>query len=386
MGVARYLAAATPARLASGGIGVGIPILSVQVEGDVALGGALVAAALAPSIVAAPLVGVILDRTPHPRAWMAAGGAALAVGYGLVAALGLLPLPVVIAALVLAGAMTPFLMGGMSSFVTEEVPDERRAYAIDALSYNVGAVAGPALVALAIAVSSARVALLVLSGVALAGTVATLVTRLRPLAVGGGSLLGTMGRGLRHLLTHRPIAVVTTSGTLSQLGNGGLAIAAVALSIERAGSPDEAAVIVAAFAIGGLVGALAATVRRSRMRPELIMAFGFAATGLLTAAAAVDLGLIGAVLLIGASGLFTASSSAAMLLLRKQQSPTAVRSQVFTIGSALRATAAAAGAATAGALAGLGAAALVLGVATVWVLSAVVMAAYPRGAAALDDA
>lgn len=384
MSVLAYLAASTPARMAVGGSVVAIPILAVELLDNVALGGALVAASLAPSILAAPLVGVTLDRTSRPRWFIAGAGVVTAAAFVLTAFLGTVPLPLVFGALILAGAATPFFMGGLSSFVTEVIPDPRRAYANDALSYNLGAVVGPAVVAAAATLASAQLALVLMAVSALVGALGTFSLQLSPLAETTGSIWNAMRAGLTHIATHRPLAVVTASGTLSQFGNGALPIAAVALSLERVGSPDAGAVIVSAFAIGGLIGALAIAARQGTMRPELVMGLGFAATGLLTVAAAIDLGLVWSVVVIGLSGLFTASSAAAMLLLRKQQSPPALRSQVFTVGAGLRATAAAAGAAMAGAAAGLGAGILIVGVGIVWIVSAILMLAYPRGAVAID--
>ncbi len=384
MSTLAYLAASTPARMAVGGSVVAIPILAVELLDSVALGGALVAASLAPSILAAPLVGVTLDRTKRPRSLIAAAGIITAVAFVITAFVGTVPLPLVFGALIVAGAVTPFFMGGLSSFVTEVIPDPRRAYANDALSYNLGAVVGPAVVAGAATVASAQLAMLLMAASALLGAAGTATLRLSPLAEVTGSIWSAMRAGLTHIATHRPLAVVTASGTLSQFGNGGLAIAAVALSLERVGSPDTGAIIVSAFAIGGLIGALAIAARQGNTRPELVMGLGFAATGLLTLAAAVDLGLVWSIVVIGLSGLFTASSAAAMLLLRKQQSPPALRSQVFTVGAGLRATAAAAGAAVAGLAAGLGAGVLIVGVGIAWIVSGLLLLAYPRGAAAID--
>jgi MFS family permease len=386
MSAIAYLAASTPLRMASGGSIVAIPILAVERFGDVALGGALVAASLAPSILSAPLVGVALDRTSRPRLLIAGAGVITAAAFVTAAFLSTIPLALVFGALIVAGTVTPFFMGGLSSFVTEAIPDERRAYANDALSYNLGAVAGPAIVATAATVGSAELAMLLMAASAVFGAVATVFTRLSALAVTTGSIWMAMRAGLTHIARHRPLAVVTASGTLSQLGNGGLAISAVALSLERIGSPDAGAIIVSAAAIGGLVGALAIAARQGNMRPELVMGLGFAATGMFTIAAAIDLGLVWSIVAIGLSGLFTASSSAAMLLLRKQQSPLAVRSQVFTVGAGLRATASAAGAALAGAgaAAGLGAGILIAGVGFAWIASALLLLAYPQKAAPID--
>jgi MFS family permease len=380
-----YLAVSTPLRLSVGGTTVALPILAVEALDDVALGGLLAAACLAPSILAAPFVGAVLDRTRHPRGLIALAGLITALGTLVAALLGEIPTVVVALAVVAAGTTTPFFMGGLSSFASEEIPNEHRAYALDALSYNLGSVAGPAVVAAASALGSARIAVVAMAVAAALGSAATILTRLRPRADAPAvSMRSAIVAGLRHIVTHRPIAVVTASGTLSQLGGGALAVAAVVLSTERAGTPDQGAVVVSAFAVGGLLGALLIAVRPVHAPAEWTMGAGFAATGVLTIVAAVDLGLWWTTLLIGLSGLFTASSAAAMLLLRKQQSLPDVRSQVFTVGAGLRATAAAAGAAVAGIAAGIGGAWLIVGIGAVWIASGALMLAYPRGTRPLD--
>ena len=385
MSAAGYLASATPLRLSIGGATVAIPILAVEELNNVALGGLLVAASLGPAVLAAPVVGAMLDRARHPRAMVASAGAIAAAGLMVGAFLGILPTPLVALGLIAAGAAMPFFAGGLSSFVTEEIPDERRAYALDALSYNLGSVAGPAMVAAATALGSGRSAMVLMALMALAGVLGTFATRLQPRPVPSGSMLSTMGAGLRHITLHRPLMIVTTSGTLSQLGGGALPIAAVVVALERAGDADDGAILVAAFAIGGLLGALATAARPGRLRPELSMGLGFAVIGLLTVVAAVDLGFAWTVTVIGIAGLFTASSSAAMLLLRKQQSPVSLRGQVFTVGAGLRAASAAAGAAVAGAAAGLGGSALIAGIGLAWIASALLLVWYPRGAEQFED-
>jgi MFS family permease len=380
-----YLSVSTPLRLSVGGTTVALPILAVEALNDVAIGGLLAAACLAPSILAAPFVGAILDRTRHPRLLIALAGLITALGTLVAAFLGEIPTAVVALAVIAAGTTTPFFMGGLSSFATEEIANERRAYALDALSYNLGSVAGPAVVAAATALGSARIAVVAMAVAAALGSAGTILNKLRPQTDAPAvSMRSTIVAGLKHIVRHRPIAVVTASGTLSQLGGGALAVAAVVLATERAGTPDQGAIIVSAFAVGGLVSALVIAVRPMRMRAEWAMGTGFAATGVLTVVAAVDLGLWWTTLLIGLSGLFTASSAAAMLLLRKQQSYPEVRSQVFTVGAGLRATAAAAGAAIAGLAAGIGGAWLIVGIGVVWIASGALLLAYPPGTRPLD--
>jgi hypothetical protein len=387
VGALGYLSTSIPLRLASAGSIVAIPILAVQELDDIGVGGALVAASLAPAVVAAPLVGAVLDRARHPGRLVFGGAAVTVAGFASAALLDVLPLALIAVLLVVAGIGAPFYFGGLSSFVTDEIPDQHTAYAYDALSYNIGSVAGPGIVAFAALSGSDRLGMWLMAAAAAVGAVGALALRLRARPAVSESVLRTIASGTRHLVLHRPLTVVTLSGTIATLGQGALPIAAVALSLERAGGPGEAAVIVTAFALGGLAGALAAAIRPPmRFTPQLVMGGGLALIGLFTLFAVPSLGLIWTIIAIGLSGVFTASSSAAMLMLRQQQSPVGVRSQVFTIGSGLRAMSTAAGAAIAGALAGLDAGVLIAGVGAVWLLAAAVMLAYPRGTAPLAEA
>jgi hypothetical protein len=85
----------------------------------------------------------------------------------------------------------------------------------------------------------------------------------------------------------------------------------------------------------------------------------------------------GQLVAIGLSGVFTASATAAMLLLRRHLSAPHVKSQVFTVGAGLRVSASAAGAALAGSLTTLGGGVTVAGIGLIWFVSAVLMIAYP---------
>lgn len=383
---AGYLAATVPLRLAGAGAAVAIPLLAVSEYDDVALGGALVAASLAPAVVAAPLVGAVMDRVRHPRLLVMASGVVTFVAFGATALLGTVPIEVIFVLLVAAGAVSPFYMGGASSFVTDEIVDERRAFAYDSGSYNIGYVGGPAIVAVSAVGGSAVLAMWLMAGAALAGAIATLALRMpaRPQAI--ESMWQTIAAGAKHLVGHRPLTVVIASSTLAYSGSGALPIAAVALSLERTGSAADAAIIVTAFAIGGLVGSVLAIVRPSeRFSPEMVMGLGFAAIGAFTLVAVPNLGLGWTIAAIGLSGVFTASSNIAMLQLRKQQSPLGVRSQIFTIGAGLRTTAAAAGAAVAGLVAGLPAGILLAGIALSWLASGAIMLLYPRGTQPLPE-
>jgi len=385
----RYLSASVPLRLASAGTTAAIPVLAVQEVHSLAIGGGLVAASLAPSVLAAPIAGVLLDRSRHPTRLMVLAGLVTAAAFTIAALLGQLPAPVVAVVLVVAGAVTPFFMGGMSSFVADAVPGPaERAFGTDALAYNIGSVAGPAIAAAAITLGSGRISMLVLAGTAAAGTIACALLRLSPHPEQGErpSILREIVRGSRFIVTHRPLAVVTGSGTLNQLGQGALPIAAIGIATAATRNEGDAAWVVTSFAIGALVGSLVVTVRPIRRIPgPTVMAAAAVATGLLTIAAAIAPGLPAAVALIALSGVATGPGVAAMLLLRTRHSPRPLRSQVFTVAAGLRATAAAAGAGLAGLLP-TGAAGLLLALSGAsWIASAGILAAYPRQSTELHD-
>lgn len=379
MGAFRYLAASVPARMASFGAAVALPILAVQQFNDVTIGGLLVAASLGPSVLAAPLAGVVLDRSGRPGLVIAASGLITAAALTTAALIGPIPLPVALISLVAAGAVTPFYMGGLSSFVVGMIPDVRRAFAYDALSYNASAVAGPALVAIVAAFLPANVSLLVLAATAALGSACVRAIGLRPHAQASSSPFEAIKAGLQRISGHRPLAVVTASFTLAQLGQGALAVAAVALSLERAGSPGQGAALVTSFALGSLLGAIFETARPTRQRPHFVMMASFLATGLLTLAAALDLGTEWTSIAIGLAGIFTAPATAAMLLLRNRHSPAHLKSQIFTVSAGLGGTASAAGVVLAASSSEFaGGAVSVAAIGLVWIASAALMIAYPE--------
>jgi MFS family permease len=379
MGAVGYLATSVPLRLASAGSAVALPILAVQRMDDVALGGALVAASLAPAVVAAPLAGVALDRARNPRILFVGAALITVAAFAASAQLGSLPLGLIVALLILAGCAAPIYFGGLSSFATDAVPDERRAYAYDALSYNIASVAGPGLVAI-VGLANAdggALGMWLMTAAAATGAGASFTMRVHPRPDTEQRWIGTIAAGARQLAGHARLRLVIVSGTLAALGSGALPIVAIGLSVERSGDVHQAAFIVTAFAVGGLVGSLLVAIRPgARFTPQLVMGGGWAATGLFTLFAIPDLGMLWTVAVIGISGVFTASSNAAMLLLRKVNSPAAVRSQVFTIGSGLRAASGALGAAVAGLLAGLPAWLLVAGIGISWIASAAMVLGY----------
>jgi len=304
-------------------------------------------------------------------------------GYATAALLGSVPFGVVVLALVAAGCVTPVLMGGLSSFVTGLIAPERTAYATDTLAYSIAGVGGPALCSVVIAIASPRWAALSLAAAGLAGAVVMLALRPKPHSHGmSDGLWRRMTQGAVYLVRHRPLLLVTASSTLTQIGAGAFPIAAVVFSLQHWDQAETGGWIVTAFSIGTLVSAVAVAIRPiDKVPPALVMACGFALTGILMALSALDVSLAWTIVLVGLSGLFSAPSVAAMFELRTINSVASVRAQVFTVGSGLRAAAGALGAALIAPFVGLDGGVLLSLIGLIWLASAALMLPYRSASA-----
>jgi hypothetical protein len=342
----RYAFAATVARTADAGAAVGVVLLAAGGAGGVRLGGLLAAALTAPHLLGAR-IGRLVDRARDPRRPLAAGcvgyAAALATATGALR----LGLPVIGGgALVVAGACGPLLTGGFSSLTGGLGGCPDRARGIDALTYGVSGVVGPAAVAGLAALTSPAASLLTLAGATL---VAALGTRwLPPVRV---SQDAPSGGGRAVLLTVRPLRRVTVTTVVSAAVGGMLAVLAVVLAAAVTGRPADGAWLLGAMGLGNLVGSAALAVRPLTAEPVR-------ATLVLTAALGVGYLLValasGYALLLGAFavvGVLTAPWITASLATRERHAPPGSRAEVFAGMAGWKMAAASAGTALAGLLA-----------------------------------
>lgn len=335
----------------------------------------------APSVAAAPAVGALLDAVGSPGRAMTVAAVVLAAALAVAAFAGAVPLPVVIVALATGGCALPMFLGGLSSFAGDMMRhDGSRGFAIDVLSYNVASIVGPALVAGAVAVASPRDALLLLAALALVGGALLALLPIRRLGSteDAPGVVAGVRLGVRHLLTHPPLARATASATLTQLGSGALPVVAVALALQAGAAASGGGVLITAFAAGGLTGAGLATVppiarRLTAARAEVVMGGGFAIIGLCTVLAAAAPSFPLAVAAFALSGLPDAAAIAALFRIRRSESPAAVQAQVFTVGAGLRTAAAALGAALVGLVVQSDARVLTLAIGLAWIASALLL-------------
>ena len=374
-----YLAGAIPVRIVTSGAGVALALAAAVRLGDVAVAGLLIFALNAPSVVAAPVIGALTDAVRRPRRFMLGSAVVFAAALTLAAFVGDVPLPVVVLALLAGGCVVPVFVGGLSAWVDAAMPgDHARGFAVDALSYNLAGIAGPAIVAGMSALLGPTGALLALAASMAAGGV---LLQLLPIAGRGGaadprSLAAGVARATRYLLTHGPLTRVVAAGAVVQLGAGMMPVVAVLVAVQRGLAESAGGLLLTAFSIGGVTGALlmavpAVTRRIGALQPRRVMAVCFAATGVLTLVAAATPSFALAAVALGLSGLPDAAGVAAMLRLRQEESPADVRAQVFVVAAGARVATAAVGAAIAGLIAGLDASLLLALVALPW------LAAFP---------
>jgi MFS family permease len=360
----RYTTAAALARLADEGSRVALLLHVLAVGRGAAFGGLLVGALMVPHVLAAPLVGALADAVRRRRLLYVGGLLGYAVGFAGAALLAG-PAPVVaFGAAVFAGCCAPLLIGGLSSLLNELAGDRlQRAFGLDATSYSLAGIVGPALAAVVAEGAGAlwAIAALVVSCVVAAVIVVTLPIpdrTGRPARQRRGGALAAIGR-------RPPLAAVTAASTVSQLGLGALPIVA-ALLATGLHDPALTGLVLSALAVGNLVSSLAyARLPLRRVRPEHVVVAAVAALAVPFALVPLAAGRVVTLALFAVAGLIVGPLLASLLVVRDREAPPAVRTQIFTIGAGLRVTAASAGVALAGLATGLGVAVLLLAVAAV---------------------
>lgn len=368
--LAHYLTAALLARTADEGARVALVILAVQRTRSAAVGGTLVAALLIPHVVAAPLVGSMVDRARRPAAVLGAAIAVFAGGLAAsVALVGRAPLWTTYLVLVTAGCCGPAITGGLTSRLAGLAGPGRagRAFGLDALFYSVAGMAGPAAVGLIAATAGPATAAVVLA--VAAGLGALGVATLRLPAAGHTPRIDVLG-GARAITRDPALRALTLTTSLGQLGAGGLAVVATVLAV-GVHRPASGGLLLTAAAAGSFAGSLLCTWRPLPPRhAERLTAWTMIGTGIPLALAAATTGSLSwTAVLFGLSGLCTGPFAAALFLARDRLAPEAVRTQVFTIGAGMKVAAAALGAALIGFAAALPVATQLLLVATPSILA-----------------
>ncbi|WP_328846184.1 MFS transporter [Streptomyces sp. NBC_00258] len=371
-----FLVGAAAARAGDEMSGPALLLAGYAVGGSATEASALLAGITVSAAVGGPLLGVLLDRSPRPGRLLAR---ALALyGTGLVAillSLGRLPFELTVLIAVFTGLLGPALSGGWTAQLPRVVPRERlpRANALDAMTFSLASLAGPALAgALAhlLGAPAAVVASAALIAFALpaAWTLPTGRDRGRdrdcdpvPVPVrdrnwdnapptASASMTADLAAGIRCITRTRPLARTTLASVVSCMGLGMLITCTPLLGERTFGSAADGTLLLSCTAVSALA-ANAVLARRPRaIAPDTII---WGSTLIL--AVALVLSATGHPVLVVAAALTAGVGEgpqlAALLAIRHRESPERLRSQVFTTGASLKITGFALGAAVAGPLA-----------------------------------
>ncbi|MFD3381393.1 MULTISPECIES: MFS transporter [unclassified Streptomyces] len=361
-----FLAGAAAARAGDEMSGPALLLAGYAVGGSAREASALLAGITVSAAVGGPLLGALLDRSPRPGRLLA--GALALYGTGLMAillSLGRLPFELTVLIAVFTGLLGPALSGGWTAQLPRVVPRERlpRANALDAMTFSLASLVGPALagvLAHLLGASAAVVASVAL--IALAVPAAWTLPTGRGLDRGktppsgsaseseSGSVPADLVAGIRCITRTRPLARATLASVVSCTGLGMLITCTPLLGERTFGSAADGTLFLSCTAVSALA-ANAVLARRPRaIAPDTVI---WGSTLLL--AAALALSATGhPVLVIAAAltaGVGEGPQLAALLAIRHRESPERLRSQVFTTGASLKITGFALGAAVAGPLA-----------------------------------
>lgn len=342
-------------------------LLALQQTKSASVGGAMIAALLVPHVVAAPLVGVVIDRARRPRWFLASMVLIFAVALALVALLlGHAPLWLVFSLLLLGGCCGPVITGGLTSQLPGLVGVQQapRAFGFDSLFYNVASMAGPALAGITAATVNPVAAQCLLAGSAAVGAVGIAALPLAAHQHRSPHSRPSLLSGAREILHQPTLRVITISSTLGQIGPGALPVVAAVLATSL-NKPASSGLLLTTIATGSLIGSLLWTWHPiAAPRSPLVTTVSMIGIGAPIAVAAATPSIAATAVLFGLSGIFIGPFGSALFTARTQYAAEAHRTQVFTIGAGLKVTASALGAALIGLLTHLPIAALLLLVAS----------------------
>jgi MFS family permease len=402
-GLRGYLAGATAARAGDEMSGPALLLLGFAVTGRPAAGSGLLAGVTVAGAAGGPVLGALLDRSRRPDrvlAW-ALGGYALGIT-AVQAVLGRLPAPAAVLVALAAGLFSPAVAGGWTAQLPRVVTGREldRGSALDALTYTVASLAGPALAAAVAAGLGARPAVLTAAAlVALAMPAACSLSRYRPEppppAGRGQALHRQMAEGFAAIVIRRPLLRATVTSAVSYAGIGMLLVCCPVLGAERLGAPARGALLISAMAVASLAANAALARAASRDGPsrggtgraDALVLGSTLVMGVSMAAAAVAPGWItlAAAALAGAG---EGPQLTALFAIRHRETPARMRGQVYTTAASLKIAGLAAGAALGGPLAGHSVTACLLVAAGIELLAAVtgLLAGARRGPAVQDAA
>ncbi|MEV8128106.1 MFS transporter [Streptomyces sp. NPDC085944] len=351
-----YLTATTAARAGDEMSGPALLLAGLAVTGSTTDASALLAGITVSAAVGGPLLGALLDRARRPGRLLAGALVLYAAGLmTILAGLGRLPMACTLPLAVLTGLLGPALSGGWTAQLPHVAAESRlpRANALDATTFGLASLAGPALaggVAVllgapsAVAVSAALITAAVPAAWRLPARGAP-DRDARPCPVAGA-----LAAGFRIVLRRPLLARATFTSVASCAAQGMLAACVPLLGAQSLGAAGRGVLLFSGAAVSALAANAVLARRPLAVAPDTVVRAGalVQAVALALAATGLPVALVVAVLLLGVG---EGPQLTALFAVRHREAPEHLRGQVFTTGASLKITAFALGVAVAGPLA-----------------------------------
>lgn len=348
-----YLAGAVAARAGDEMSGPALMLAGFALAGSTTDASSLLAGITISAAVGGPVLGTLLDRTRRPGCLLAAALVLYAAGLGMVlVGLGRLPFAVIILIAVLAGLLGPALSGGWTAQLPRVVLGDHlpRANALDAMTFSVASLAGPALaggVAEALGAPTAVVVSVLLIALALPATWMLPARPGRARSARTTSLISDLAAGMRVIVGRPSLARATLTSVVSCVAQGMLTACIPLLGERVLGGAGRGAALLSCAAISALAAnAVLARFPRSVAPDTIIWASALVqAAALALATWRQPVVLIVAVLI---AGIGEGPQLTALFAIRHREAPEHLRAQIFTTGASLKITGFALGAVVAG--------------------------------------
>ncbi|MBQ1101133.1 MFS transporter [Streptomyces sp. b94] len=351
-----YIAGAAAARTGDEMSGPALLLVGIAVTNSASVGSALLSGIMISAAVGGPVFGAMLDRSATPgRLLTGALAVYSAVLLVILLSLGHLPLPVVIATAVFGGLLGPALAGGWTSQLPLLVESERlpRANALDAMTYNLASLAGPALAGAIAILAGAHAGVVAAVALIVLALPAAWTLPKNPAASRQGpetSVVTDLASGFIAIVRARLLARATVTSVISYIGVGMLVTCSPLLGEKALGTTNSGTFLLAALAAASLAANALVAKRPDSLRPDTAVLGStlVLAAALLLAATVSPVPLFFAMVLAGAGA---GPQLTALFAVRHREAPERLRGQIFTTGASLKITGYAVGAGIGGPIA-----------------------------------
>lgn len=348
-----YLTGAVAARAGDEMSGPALLLAGLALTGSTTQASSLLAGVTVSAAVGGPVLGALLDGAARPGRLLAGALVLYAAGLTVVlVTLGRLPIGVTVLFAMATGLLGPALTGGWTAQLPRVVRGDRLpgANALDAMTFGVASLAGPALAGGAAQALGASTAVVVAAALVAAAVPAAWrlparsgpARRARP-----GAVAGALAAGFRVIVGRPRLARATLTSVVSCSAQGMLAACVPLLGARVLGAPGLGAMLFSCAAASALVAnAVLARFPRS-VQPDTIVRAGALVQAVALALAAVGrpATLVAAALVLGVG---EGPQLTALFAVRHREAPEHLRGQIFTTGASFKITAFALGAAFAG--------------------------------------